>query len=67
MMTELEVRLSEADPAYAKQLQEELEQACGECKRELMRGGPPEPYRQLELKARALEAAISILHTIKRG
>lgn len=65
-MTELEVRLSEADSAYAKQLQGELERAYRDCKRELMRGGPPEPYRQLERKARALEAAINILNTIKR-
>ena len=66
-MTELEVRLSEADPAYATQLQGELECAYHDCKRQLVRGGPPAPYRQLQLKARALEAALSILNTIRRG
>lgn len=67
MMTELEVRLSEADPAYAKQLQGELERAYHECKRQLVRGGPPEPYRLLQLEVRAVEAAISILNTIRRA
>lgn len=67
MMTELEVRLSEADTAYAKQLQTELEQAYHACKRQLVRGGPPEPYRLLQLKVRALEAALGILNTIKRS
>lgn len=40
MMTSLEARLSGADPAFARELHEQLVQAQGEVKRQLLRGEP---------------------------
>ncbi|MGL5503191.1 MAG: YscE family type III secretion system co-chaperone AscE, partial [Aeromonas veronii] len=37
MMTSLEARLSGADPAFARELHEQLVQAQGEVKRQLLR------------------------------
>ncbi|MBL0626079.1 EscE/YscE/SsaE family type III secretion system needle protein co-chaperone [Aeromonas jandaei] len=65
MMTSLEARLSGADPAFARELQEQLVQAQGEVKRLLLRGGTPQQYREWQQQANAIEAGLKIIDKIK--
>ncbi|CAJ1878293.1 Type III export protein PscE [Aeromonas jandaei] len=65
MMTSLETRLSGADPAFARELQEQLVQAQGEVKRLLLRGGTPQQYREWQQQANAIEAGLKIIDKIK--
>ncbi|MGL5324802.1 MAG: EscE/YscE/SsaE family type III secretion system needle protein co-chaperone [Aeromonas sp.] len=61
MMTSLETRLSGADPAFARELYEQLVLAQGEVKRQLLRGGIPQQYRELQQQADAIEAGLNII------
>ncbi|MGL4249405.1 MAG: EscE/YscE/SsaE family type III secretion system needle protein co-chaperone [Aeromonas sp.] len=65
MMTSLETRLSSADPAVARKLHEQLVLAQGEVRRQLLRGGTPQQYRQWQQEADAIEAGIQILEQIR--
>lgn len=65
MMTNLETRLSGADPEFARELHDRLIQARGEVKRQLLRGGTQQQYRQWELEAGAIEAGLMIIEKIK--
>lgn len=65
MMTSLETRLSGADPASARELYEQLVLAQGEVKRQLLRGGTPQQYRELQQQACAIEAGLNIINKLK--
>lgn len=65
MMTNLETRLSGADPEFARELHDSLIQAQGEVKRRLLRGGTQLQYRQWEREADAIEAGLKIIGKIK--
>ena len=65
MMTSLEVQLSGADPTFARELQEQLVQALGDVKRQLLRGGTPQQYREWQQQADAIEAGLKIIDKIK--
>lgn len=65
MMTNLETRLSGADPEFARELHDSLIQAQGEVKRRLLRGGTQLQYRQWEREADAIEAGLMIIEKIK--
>lgn len=65
MMTSLETRLSGADPTFARELHEQLVQAQGAVKRQLLRGGTPQQYREWQQQADAIEAGLKIIDMIK--
>ena len=65
MMTSLEARLSGADPAFTRELREQLVQAQGAVKRQLLRGGTPQQYQAWQQQADAIEAGMQILEQIK--
>jgi type III secretion protein E len=65
MMTSLETRLSGADPTFARELHEQLVQAQGAVKRQLLRGGTPQQYREWQQEADAIEAGLNIIEKIK--
>jgi type III secretion protein E len=65
MMTSLETRLSGADPAFARELHDQLVQALGAVKRQLLRGGTPQQYREWQQQADAIEAGLKIIDMIK--
>ncbi|MBV7598758.1 EscE/YscE/SsaE family type III secretion system needle protein co-chaperone [Aeromonas sp. sia0103] len=65
MMTHLEVQLSGADPAFARELHGQLVQAQGALKRQLLRGGAPQQYRQWQQEVDAIEAGLKIIENIK--
>ncbi|WED75457.1 EscE/YscE/SsaE family type III secretion system needle protein co-chaperone [Aeromonas allosaccharophila] len=65
MMTSLETRLSGADPAFARELHEQLVQALGAVKRQLLRGGTPQQYREWQQQADAIEAGMKILEQLE--
>ncbi|AZU48835.1 TPA: EscE/YscE/SsaE family type III secretion system needle protein co-chaperone [Aeromonas hydrophila] len=65
MMTSLEARLSGADPAFARELHEQLVQAQGYVKRQLLRGGTPQQYREWQQQADAIEAGLTIIGKLK--
>lgn len=65
MMTSLEMRLSGADPAFARELHDQLVQALGAVKRQLLRGGTPQQYREWQQQADAIEAGLKIIDMIK--
>lgn len=65
MMTSLETRLSGADPAFARELHDQLIQALGAVKRQLLRGGTPQQYREWQQEADAIEAGLKIIEKIK--
>lgn len=65
MMTNLEARLSGADPEFARELHDSLIQAQGEVKRQLLRGGTQQQYRQWEREADAIEAGLMIIEKIE--
>lgn len=67
MMTALEERLCAADVDFERQLRAQLEQAQASGKRRLMGGGDPQQYRQWQMEAQAVEAAIGILNTLKEA
>ena len=62
MMTSLEARLSGADPAFTR---EQLVQAQGAVKRQLLRGGTPHQYQAWQQQADAIEAGMKILEQIE--
>ena len=65
MMTSLETRLSGADPTFARELHDQLVQALGAVKRQLLRGGTPQQYREWQQQADAIEAGLKIIDMIK--
>jgi type III secretion protein E len=65
MMTNLETRLSGADPVFARDLHDQLVQAQGDIKRQLLRGGTQQQYRQWQQQADAIEAGLKIIEKIK--
>lgn len=65
MMTNLEARLSGVDPTFARELHEQLVQALGALKRQLLRGGTPQQYREWQQEADAIEAGLKIIGKIK--
>lgn len=65
MMTSMEARLSGADPAFARELHEQLVQALGAVKRQLLRGGTPQQYREWQQQADAIEAGMKILEQLE--
>ena len=65
MMTSLETRLSGADPAFARELHDQLVQVLGAVKRQLLRGGTPQQYREWQQQADAIEAGLKIIDMIK--
>ncbi len=65
MMTNLEARLSGVDLTFARELQEQLVHALGAVKRQLLRGGTPQQYREWQQEADAIEAGLKIIGKIK--
>ncbi|WP_042056939.1 EscE/YscE/SsaE family type III secretion system needle protein co-chaperone [Aeromonas allosaccharophila] len=65
MMTSLEARLSGADPSLTRELREQLVQAQGAVKRQLLRGGTPQQYQAWQQQADAIEAGMKILEQIE--
>lgn len=65
MMTHLEVQLSGADPAFARELHGQFIQAQGTLKRQLLRGGTPQQYRQWQQEVDAIEAGLKIIEKLK--
>ena len=65
MMTALEQRLSRKGAGYHTQLCNRLEQAQNDCKRRLQQGANPTQYQQWQQEAQAIDAALSILNTLK--
>lgn len=65
MMTSLEARLSGADPAFTRELHDQLVQALGAVKRQLLRGGTLQQYREWQQQADAIEAGMKILEQIE--
>ena len=65
MMTVLEERLCAADTDFEQQIHAQLQQARACVKRRLIGGSDPQQYRQWQMEAQAVEAAISILNTLK--
>ncbi|MGL6153360.1 EscE/YscE/SsaE family type III secretion system needle protein co-chaperone [Aeromonas sobria] len=65
MMTSLETRLSGADPAFARELRDQLVQALGAVKRDLLRGGTTQQFREWQQQADAIEAGMKILEQIE--
>lgn len=65
MMTNLETRLSGADPVFARELHEQLVQALAEVKRRLLRGGTQQQYQLWQQEADAIEAGLKIIEKIK--
>ncbi|WP_429063984.1 EscE/YscE/SsaE family type III secretion system needle protein co-chaperone [Aeromonas bestiarum] len=65
MMTSLEARLSGADPAFTRELHDQLVHAQGAVKRQLLRGGTLQQYREWQQQADAIEAGMKILEQIE--
>jgi type III secretion protein E len=65
MMTSLEARLSGADPVFTRELHDQLVQAQGAVKRQLLRGGTLQQYREWQQQADAIEAGMKILEQIE--
>lgn len=65
MMTSLETRLSGADPAFSRELRDQLVQALGAVKRDLLRGGTTQQFREWQQQADAIEAGMKILEQIE--
>ncbi|MDM5130221.1 EscE/YscE/SsaE family type III secretion system needle protein co-chaperone [Aeromonas piscicola] len=65
MMTNLETRLSGADPAFSRELRDQLVQALGAVKRDLLRGGTTQQFREWQQQADAIEAGMKILEQIE--
>ncbi|MGY3852623.1 EscE/YscE/SsaE family type III secretion system needle protein co-chaperone [Aeromonas aquatilis] len=67
MMTSLEARLSGADPVFTRELHDQLVQAQGEVKRQLLRGGTPLQYREWQQQGDAIEAGLKIIDKIEEN
>ena len=65
MMTALEERLSREGAGYHAQVRATLQSAHNDCKQRLQKGATPAQYQQWQQEAQALEAALSILDTLK--
>ncbi|GJC06083.1 EscE/YscE/SsaE family type III secretion system needle protein co-chaperone [Aeromonas hydrophila] len=65
MMTNLETRLSGADPVFARELHAQLVQALGDVKRQLLRGGTRQQYQRWQQEADAIEAGLKIIGKIE--
>ncbi len=65
MMTALEERLSREGAGYHAQVRATLPSAQNDCKQRLHKGATPAQYQQWQQEAQALEAALSILDTLK--
>ncbi len=65
MMTSMEARLSGADPSFTRELREQLVQARGTGKQQLLRGGTPQQYQAWQQQADAIEAGMKILEQIE--
>lgn len=65
MMTALEERLSREGAGFHTQVRSTLQSAQNDCKQRLQKGAAPAQYQQWQQEAQALEAALSILDTLK--